>query len=218
MACLDKKWSFDKYVAKSFAQHVRAHIPHYDSVVEKTLWLLENNLDRHSAICEVGCSNGMALELFMQAGFTNLIGVDSSEDMISSIPVHVKEHCQIIHSNEFPARTCPYDAVVCNWTLHFIQNKLSYLEQISNNLTQGGILILSEKTSLDEDMIRFYHKWKNKNGVDWEEINNKQRALEGVMHINSQNWYLETLSRLGFSTRIIDADWVFTTFYAVKQG
>jgi tRNA (cmo5U34)-methyltransferase len=219
MACSNKSvWQFDSTVASIFDHHVRCHIPHYDSVVEKTCRILERNLDRDDPILEVGCSNGMTLQKILERGFCNLHGVDNSQAMIDSIPEPVSQKVKISCSSDFPESTYGYSAVICNWTLHFVPDKKSYLQKIYQNLRPGGWLILSEKTSLDHDLIEFYHLWKHDQGVSWQEISQKQQAIQDIMFVDPQTWYQDTLADLGFDCRIIDADWVFTTFLCRKAS
>ena len=106
--------------------------------------------------------------------------------------------------------------ILCNWTLHFIENKENYLQSMSDSLTDGGTMILSDKTSKDTDMIKMYHDNKLKLGVTKEVIEEKQKQLENVMFINSAEWYHKKLSELGFTVTVMDADWCFTTFLCKK--
>ena len=146
-----------------------------------------------------------------QQGFTNLHGVDNSEHMIEYAP---KEIATYVLSNNFPKDQ--YEMILCNWTLHFIENKENYLQSMSDSLTDGGTMILSDKTSKDTDMIKMYHDNKLKLGVTKEVIEEKQKQLENVMFINSAEWYHKKLSELGFTVTVMDADWCFTTFLCKK--
>lgn len=205
-------WKFDASVANTFVDHARQHIPNYDQVIDKSVAICKCHLDKSSRIIDVGCATGETLRRLNQAGFDTLTGVEASHDML--------KHCdpaiaRLIHSDRFPNDA--FDAVLCNWTLHFIEDKEKYLIDIHRNLQPNGFLILSEKTSLDPVAIAQYHEWKLAQGVTVEQIAAKEAAVKDIMYIQDPKWYLDTLARIGFKNiQIIDASWCFTTFFCQK--
>lgn len=207
----DLTWKFDINVAKTFVDHARQHIPNYDCVIDKTVDVCKYLLDYDDCIVDIGCATGETLRRLFSAGFTNLVGVDSSQEMLD----YCSAPANLICSDSFPFGQ--FDAVTMNWTLHFIQNKKQYLEDIFNSLTPGGFLFLSDKTSKDPLSINFYHRHKSSMGVSDSDILAKARSVESIMYINDPAWYLKTLHDIGFkNTQIIDANWCFTTFLAIK--
>lgn len=204
-------WKFDQNIAQIFVDHARQHIPNYDTVIDKCVQVCQT-VDKTSRIIDVGCATGETIRRLAAQGFDNLTGVDSSLDMLA--------HCdpalaRYLHSNTFPKET--FDVVLFNWTLHFVADKIKYLSDIYENLSDNGILVVSDKTSLDPEMIKFYHSWKHARGVSWADIDKKQNAVKGIMHIDSPQWYMTTLNSLGFQNiQIIDASWCFTTFICKK--
>lgn len=206
-------WEFNQQVAETFVNHARQHIPNYDQVIDKSVSICQQQLTSTSSIIDVGCATGETIRRLYHAGFRNLSGVDASLAMLKYCDYNLARYH---HSNRLPNEK--YDAVICNWTLHFVQDKLNYLNDISQSLNPGGFLILSEKTSKDTLPIHFYHNIKSKNGVSAEEIVAKAQSLESVMYINDVLWYLNNLAQLGFNrTYIIDANWCFTTFLCLKR-
>ena len=205
-------WQFNHDIAKVFVDHARQHIPNYDAVIDKCVSLAQDCVASNGAIIDVGCATGETLRRLNRAGFTNLHGVESSLAML--------DHCDpalahYYHSDTFPNKK--FDAVFCNWTLHFIKDKISYLSAIHSNLDDRGFLILSDKTSLDPVCIKKYHEWKRSQGVTEQQIRAKEQSVKDVMFINSPNWYLDTLQQAGFGhVEIIDANWCFTTFLCRK--
>jgi tRNA (cmo5U34)-methyltransferase len=205
-------WEFNSDIAKVFVAHARQHIPNYDTVIDKCVLLSQDFIDKDGAIIDVGCATGETLRRLKQSGFSNLHGVEASQAML--------EHCdpdlaQYYHSDTFPNKK--FDAVFCNWTLHFIKDKISYLSAIHSNLDDHGFLVLSDKTSLDPVCIKKYHEWKSSQGVTEKQIQAKEQSVKDVMFINSPKWYLDTLQQVGFGrVEIIDADWCFTTFLCRK--
>ena len=205
-------WKFDRGVAETFVAHARQHIPNYDSVIDKSVEICKYALPTNARIIDVGCATGETLRRLHSAGFTDLHGVDASADMLAYCDPSIAKY---YHSEQLPADK--FDAVICNWTLHFVKDKVQYLSAIQQSLSPGGFLILSDKTSLDTLPIHFYHELKRQNGVSETAIAEKARSVETVMHIDDAKWYLDTLKSLNFGkTHIIDANWCFTSFLCFK--
>lgn len=205
-------WVFDRQVAEVFPTHARAHIPNYDQVIEQTVDVCRL-YDPAASIIDVGVATGETISKLHQAGFHNLSGVDNSQDMLDKCPQNI---AKLIKSDTLPDE--PYDVVIMNWTLHFIQNKVGYLERAYRQLNEGGALILSEKTSMEDLPKRFYYDFKRKNGVTESGIQNKETALKSVMFVNDVSWYLDRLGKVGFKKIYIpNAFWAFTTFVCIKD-
>jgi len=205
-------WQFNADVAETFVNHAQHHIPNYDIVIDKCIEVSKWYLDGGSRIIDVGCATGETLRRLHNAGFNNLTGVDASHAMLKYCDYTI---ANIIHSDRFPNET--FDGVLCNWTLHFVEDKEKYLIDIHRNLNKDGLLVLSEKTSIDTIAINFYHKWKHSQGVSWEEITAKEAAVKDIMYINDPKWYIDTLTWIGFrDIQVIDASWCFTTFLCIK--
>ena len=206
-------WEFNEDIARVFVAHARQHIPNYNLVIDKCVSLCEYYLNKNSHIIDVGCATGETLNRLHRSGFDNLVGVEASNAMLQHCNANI---ASLIHSDQFPDKI--FDAVLCNWTLHFIKDKISYLTNIYNNLNTDGFLVLSEKTSLDPVAIDFYHRWKLSQGVTLADLQSKQNAVKDIMFINSPDWYMDTLKSIGFKNiQIIDANWCFTTFLATKR-
>jgi tRNA (cmo5U34)-methyltransferase len=206
-------WQFDSSVAENFVEHARCHIPNYDAVINKCIEASDQYLNKTSSIIDVGCATGETLRRLYHAGYRNLTGVESSSHMI--------QHCdptlaKLIVSDTFPQQM--FDAILCNWTLHFVKNKTEYLANMYQGLNPCGFLILSEKTSLETDSIQLYHNWKHTQGVSWDYIKHKEAAIKDIMYVDQPDWYSKMLVKLGFkNVQIIDASWCFTTWIAFKK-
>lgn len=215
-------WKFDTTVASDFVNHARHHIPGYDKVIKKTVdicKLLLTPFDQTHKIIDVGCADGQTIQQLYFSGFRNLVGVDSSADMLRAAnKKKINEIAELIEQNTFPKKIGPYKAVICNWTLHFIKDKIFYLTDIFNSLLPGGILVITDKTYNDGASLKLYHDFKMTQGLSEEEINDKHNSLKKVMFINHPSWYLDTLSNIGFAdVSIIGAEYCFTSFLAVKK-
>jgi tRNA (cmo5U34)-methyltransferase len=207
-------WQFDQHVAEMFENHARQHIPNYDQVIDITVALCEQKLNINSPILEIGCAIGETVKKLNQKNFSNIHAVDNSQAMIDKCPNNMaRYYC----SNNFPDTDIKFEAILCNWTLHFISDKISYLKKIFDHLEPGGFLILSEKTENSGLALEQYHRFKSLNGVSDSEIKAKAQSLVDVMFIHDINWYLSVLKNLGFSQiNVVNASWCFTTFVAVK--
>lgn len=206
------KFAFDKSVADTFPSHARAHIPNYDAVIDQTVDICRLK-GTNARVIDVGVATGETIVRLHRAGFRNLAGVDSSQDMLDKCPAGLATY---IKSDTFP--TGRYDVAVINWTLHFMENKRAYLSSVFRCLEPGGILILSEKTSNDEFPRHFYYQFKRNNGVSAADILRKEESLKSVMYIDDVPWYFAALAETGFSKVFIaNAFWCFTTFVCLKD-
>lgn len=205
-------WKFDEDIAKIFSQHARQHIPNYDQVLNQCLDIC-NQFPKTSKIIDVGCATGETLKLLEQNNFSNIYGVDNSPAMIKQY----LGRAQVILSNDFPIDHGKFDVIIMNWTLHFIKDKVNYLNKVVDGLNNNGVLILTDKTSLDPYAINFYHQYKKEKGVTEIEIKQKELSVKDIMHINSVEWYLTNLKELGFTRiNIMNAFWCFTSFVCQK--
>lgn len=209
-------WKFDTTVAKAFKQHAIQHIPDYNRVILLSVELcryLLTNLD--IKIIDVGCAIGATLTALNLGGCTNLVGVDSSQPMLDQVPNGIAE---LICSSKFPASQGPYGAVLCNWTLHFIQDKNTYLQDIFSSMLPGGFLVLTDKTANSGIELELYHLFKRSQHVSESEIEAKAKSVKDIMFINNPQWYLDTLLSIGFKDiKIVNAAPCFTTFLAFKH-
>jgi len=204
------KWEFNKELAPNFVDHAKKHIPDYDKVIDISVELCEDLYTKQSSIIDIGCASGETLKRLHAKGFTNIYGVDNSQAMLDVCPDNIATYKL---SEDYPIGFPTMDVIICNWTLHFIKDKISYLNSIKNNLKDGGTFILSEKTTLDPLMIGKYHEFKINNGVTEEEIKIKEKQLLDVMFIDDIEWYLNTLKEIGFSkVNVINAHYCFNTF------
>lgn len=202
-------WEFNQQVAKIYRMHVRQHIPNYERVISKSVDICKKFCDPNDAILDFGCATGETLEILHANSFNNLHGVDVSQSMLELCNTKI---ANFTLGNTIPAM--PYKAVLANWVLHFNQNKLELLANISKNTE---VLVLSDKTSELDLPLEFYHKFKMSRGVSEQEVREKTESLKGVMFINPEEWYLSSLRKVGFKeVYIVDADWCFTTFLAIK--
>jgi SAM-dependent methyltransferase len=200
-------------VAKRFQQEAEAHIPSYHTVIDMCVEFANKNLKKDDSIIDVGSALGYTMKRFIDEGYKNVIGVDNSRAMIdNSIFPEL-----VIENESFPKNN--YDFILANWTIHFIQDKYSYLNDMYNSLSYGGYLILTDKLQQSDIVKRDYYDFKRKNGVSEEYIQQKEKDLVGIMHSVSLGWYTNKLSMVGFkSVEVIHSNLGFTTFLCSKKN
>jgi len=199
-------WVFDDDVAKRFDQEARTHIPHYEEVIEKCV-VVAKTLPSSARIIDIGSATGYTLEKLRAAGFTDVWGVDNSRAMLN----HSRVSENLLESGVLPREHGPFDLILANWTLHFIENREEYMRDMRDSLSPSALLILSDKMSCSELVHSQYHDFKRSQGVSEEEIAAKAASIVGILSTRPLSWYLETLEKLGFDTEVIDASWCFAT-------
>lgn len=210
-----EEWKFDQGISNVFEQHARQHIPNYDQVIDLSVGICKKLFTEHSRIIDVGCATGETVKRLYGAGFHNLVGVDASADMLSKATPLPIAHW--IESDQFPVTDGPYSAVICNWTLHFIKDKIAYLTDIYRAIDTNGILILTDKTANSGIELELYHDFKRAQGVSEEDIANKAYSIQDIMFVDTPRWYQATLAEVGFNDiAVINAAPCFTTFIAYK--
>jgi len=208
------QWQFNEEVASIFDQHARQHIPDYIKVLELSMDLCRQRLHISDSILEIGCATGETVKRLREIGYTDIHAVDYSQAMLDACP---KDMATYYCTADYPKTDTKFDMVLCNWTLHFIQDKFSYLECVYHGMNPGGMLILSEKTENSGYALEQYHLYKERQGVSREDIEAKAASLKGVMFPESAETHLSRLRRLGFrEVYIASANWCFTTFVAIK--
>jgi 2-polyprenyl-3-methyl-5-hydroxy-6-metoxy-1,4-benzoquinol methylase len=204
-------WKFDDSVAQRFHQEAMSNIPDYQRVISLCLTLALEKFTKQSCIVDVGSAIGYTMHQFIEQGFVNVVGVESSESMIK----YSQHKEQVILSTTFPNITA--DLILANWTLHFIIERKQYILNMFGALTSGGVVIITDKTAQSDTIKKLYYDFKRKNGVDNNYIKDKEEKLKGYMHCYTCEWYLDTLASVGFKNiQIINSSLGFVTFYAEK--
>jgi len=198
-------WQFNQLIAERFQHEAETNIPDYARVVSICLNYANEMYKKDITIIDVGSALGYTMNTFIQAGYDQVYGVESSKDMLdkSLYPANV------FYTNVFPNMKC--DLVLMNWTLHFIKEKESYLKSIYDQLNTNGTLILTDKTTQMEPTKNLYYQFKHKKGVSYEYIFEKEKMLENVIYTKTTEWYLKVLTDIGFKVDILNARYGFVT-------
>ena len=202
-------WKFNKQVAQNFKSYADKHIPDYKSVINLTLDIANIHLNKDSSIVDVGCATGVTLDTFKEAGFTNLIGIDSSIDMLNEC-----NKCHTLIQSDVWPNLNAMDMIIANWTLHFIpkERRRTYIVKMLSSLSPNGICIITEKTLTSDITKELYYNYKRRQGVSDEEILEKEAQLEGVLEVCSIDWYLCMIKSMGYTVDIINGKYGFITF------
>ncbi|MGK7923508.1 MAG: methyltransferase domain-containing protein [Trichodesmium sp.] len=216
-----EEWIFGAEIANRFTDEAEKHIPDYWRVIELTINILKDNVPKDGYIIDVGCASGNTLSDLYKQGFQNLFGIDSSPEMLKVAGKNLSKVDKDFPSRLFQSKTfvqnMTFNAVLCNWTLHFIQERQEYLKAIFDSLVNHGLLILTEKTIQSQIIENQYILFKQEKGLSDEEIERKKQQLEGVLNPLSVRQNIELLTQTGFSQiEIINARLGFITFLCIK--
>lgn len=205
---------FDQRVTDVFADMIRRSVPGYASVIAMTGVLGAEYIQPQSRVYDLGCSLGAALIALQDKVDTpcELIGIDNAPAMIEACRTNVARlptnpdiqislHCKDILQTQISNASM----VIMNYTLQFIapENRLSLLHRIFKGMKPGGILLLSEKLILEDDvlndaLIKLYYDFKKHNGYSDLEISQKRQALENVLIPETLETHLSRLKQAGF--------------------
>lgn len=204
-------WQFDDDVANRFQAEAENNIPDYNRVINLCIDVANKEFTHDSKVVDVGSALGNTLNEFIKAGYTNVIGVESSTNMIAK-SLHKDK---VLLSDKFPNITA--DIVLANWTLHFVNEREEYIRSVYKNLNDNGVFILTDKTTQSESIKELYYDFKRSNGVTEEYIASKEIQLEGVLVTYPAWWYFDMLQLAGFKdVQILNSKYGFVTYYCKK--
>ncbi|MEM1170664.1 MAG: methyltransferase domain-containing protein [Cyanobacteria bacterium P01_H01_bin.35] len=216
-----QEWIFGAEIANRFTDEAEKHIPDYWKVIELTINILKDNVPKDGYIIDVGCASGNTLFYLYKQGFKNLFGIDSSPEMLKVAYQNLSKLDKDFPSRLFQTKkfvqNMSFNAILCNWTLHFIQERQEYLKAIFDSLISKGLFILTEKTLQSQIIENQYIIFKQNQGLSNEEIERKKQQLEGVLNPLSVKENIELLTQTGFyQIEIINARLGFVTFLCIK--
>ncbi|MDX1345883.1 MAG: carboxy-S-adenosyl-L-methionine synthase CmoA, partial [Sedimenticolaceae bacterium] len=91
--------------------------------------------------------------------------------------------------------------VVLNYTLQFIpvQERDAMIRRIAEGMIPGGVLILSEKLAMPDDLFTdLHHLFKQANGYSELEVSQKRTALENILVPETAQAHIDRLQKAGF--------------------
>ena len=205
-----KAFEFDENVARVFRDMISRSVPGYELLLH-IIGLYANVFAQpRSNIYDLGCSLGEVSQIIAeQTGSLDcaVIAVDNSPAMIKKCrqryakTVNIEWQCEDIQKVDIDNASL----VVLNLTLQFIEQdkRQRMISKIYQGLNQGGVLVLSEKVLLDDNlendrMIQLYQAFKKTEGYSDLEISQKRTALENVLVSDHQSVHHQRLHEAGF--------------------
>lgn len=187
---------FDDEVANVFPDMLRRSIPGYATLLHLIGVYAAQSTKDDSVIYDLGCSLGAAslsIRHALGARCAHIIAVDNSVAMVQRCKQIISADSAlcpvtVILGDIATLKLEPCSLVVMNFTLQFVPKaeRLDLLKHISEQLTSGGSLIISEKThSADGTELAFHHEmhdaFRRSNGYSQMELSRKREALENVL-------------------------------------
>lgn len=220
---IGKKWEFDKEVTSVFGDMLSRSIPNYDTMRNLCFMVGRNFVKEHGNVSDIGCSNGLASNVFINAfPNVNFVLSDVSDPMLDACRETYKDakNVKIIkHDLRNGVPTKNNDLIISSLTLQFtpIEYRWNILQSIYDSLNKGGALILVEKVlgsnaRIDNILVNEYYNIKRYNGYSEELIQNKRKSLEGVLVPLTSDFNEHLLTKCGFKE--IDCFWRCLNFCA----
>ncbi len=225
---LDKaaRFSFDEQVVACFPDMIRRSVPGYGQVLAMLPIFARRHCkyrqqnasgQRVSRIYDLGCSLGgatMALAGEFAAHDLQIKAVDISPAMTSEAKLllthnYAEHDIEVITADirDIELESC--DMVILNLTLQFLPaaDRVAVLAKIYAALSEGGILVLTEKThAFDEQydawLVERYYDFKRANGYTEMEISGKRNALENVLITDTLDQHHQRLAQVGFTRHL----------------
>jgi len=209
-------FSFDERVVDVFPDMIQRSVPSYGNIISMIGVFAAKYAQQNSQCYDLGCSLGAA-SLSMRQKITHdnctIVAVDNSSAMIDraqtifdadqSSRVPVTLICADIEDVSIENAS----VVVMNFTLQFIPlaERAALIKRIYDGLKPGGILILSEKISFEDEardsfLNESHHDFKRANGYSDLEISQKRTALENVLIPETLATHQQRLADAGFAS------------------
>lgn len=224
------RFSFDEQVVACFPDMIRRSVPGYGQMLamlpifarrhcgfRQTSDSNKNQGNKVSRIYDLGCSLG-AVSFALAGDFAphdlQIKAVDISPPMCDKAKTLLGEHypkhdIEVICADVCEVALQPCDMIVLNLTLQFlpVEKREILLQQCYHALSEGGILILTEKTHLPDELadawrVERYYDFKRANGYTEMEISGKRNALENVLVTDTLDFHHERLAKVGFDRHL----------------
>ena len=225
---LDKaaRFSFDEQVVACFPDMIRRSVPGYGQVLAMLPIFARRHCkyrqqsdsgQRVSRVYDLGCSLGaasMTLAGEFEPQDLQIKAIDISPAMTTEATTLLSENypehdIEVITADIRDVELEPCDMVILNLTLQFLPaaDRVAVLEKIYAALSEGGILVLTEKThAFDEQydawLVERYYDFKRANGYSEMEISGKRNALENVLITDTLDEHHARLAQVGFQRHL----------------
>lgn len=204
---------FNESVVRVFPDMIERSVPGYRALLDLTPLLVQQAVQPHTTVYDLGCSLGaatLAARRAIHVPGVNIVGLDSSPDMVdrcrtviegdnSTVPVTI-EQADITQYNYTNA-----SMMLMYFTLQFIQvgDRPKLLQRIYDGLNPGGVFVLAEKLAFDHPetqrwMDNHHQDFKRAQGYSDLEIAKKRQAIENVLVPATADTHLSLLKEVGF--------------------
>lgn len=208
-------FQFDETVVNVFPDMIRRSVPGYAAIIS-AIGMLAGRFSQENSICyDLGCSLGAATWAMRDqivADNCRIVAVDNSEAMVSRFKQHLDQNSAkpVVEVECADIRQVAIErasVVVLNFTLQFIplEDRAALLGSIYRGMLPGGVLILSEKLSFEDQrqqalQIDMHEHFKKMQGYSDLEISQKRSALENVLLAEPFPVHQRRLLAAGFSS------------------
>ncbi len=229
---INEDFIFNERVARVFDDMLDRSIPFYHEVILSIARIFNSILKKGDSVVDLGCSTGgtlLQLSSLLEDKNLRYTGIDNSKAMLDQAKLKAElfskqDSLNFVQGDIIDIAQPGTSAFILNYTLQFIRplNRESFLRRIFDNLSPGGICILSEKTishhsGLNRSYINIYHQFKKERGYSELEIAKKREALENVLIPCSQEENRSMLQSAGFIEVEPFFQWFnFVSFLAIK--
>ena len=225
-------FDFNERVVEVFDDMLDRSIPCYKTVIGETSRLLAAHLEPGDTVCDLGCATGTALLYFAKVLADHrlrFIGIDSSPAMLAKARLKAEFYVsdELVSFQQADINEIDHQgtgAFILNYTLQFIRPVVrpALIQRLYDNLRPGGLLIMSEKTVLEDKklnraFIDIHHDFKREQGYSDLEIARKREALENILIPFTRQENADLLIQAGFTPVTTFFQWFnFSSFVAIK--
>ena len=192
-------WTFDSGVTEVFENMLSRSIPNYEGMRDTVSMVAAaaiGGAHYPQNFLDIGCSRGEVIRRVLQnlpnKDLVHTVGVDNSPEMIDAA---VKEFADspnvqfvLADAADIYISAGKYDLITSVLTAQFIplDERQEFYGSVHNGLSPDGVFILVEKV-LGESvwsnhyLVDTYHRMKVDNGYSHEQVEEKRKALQGVL-------------------------------------
>lgn len=200
-------FTFNEEVVNVFENMIGRSVPGYNTIVQMSAVIAHRYAKSQTKIYDLGCSLGAVSKAIREKNDLHIVAVDSSQEMIVRCRQKLRNlpAIEIVCEDVCDTNINNASVVILNFTMQFVprEKRNALLQKIYNGLCKDGVLLLSEKINhtpkKNNDLQRdLHHNFKKDQGYSELEIDQKKRALQEVMLLDSIEDHQQRLANIGF--------------------
>ena len=207
-------FQFDHRVAGVFTDMIQRSVPGYNQIIHTIGEFANKYVQPETTVYDLGSSLGTAtlsIRRAIEGRNCRIIAVDNSESMVlrcqENLNAYVSDtEVDLICGDIREVEIKNASMVILNFTLQFlpVADRDALIAKIYQGMTDGGILIISEKVRFDDPKIQhliddLHLDFKRANGYSELEISQKRSALENVMRPDTISAHENRIKEIGFN-------------------